>query len=108
MSFKRYKFELLNFGKSARKFHYETPQEKQIETKDSIRDLGIIFDPNGEFNKHIIKVVAKSYCVVGLILQTFRTRKGSHTYIIKNISCTTSRTWMYYLDANFSKFSKLN
>ena len=57
--FNRDKFELLNFGKSPRTFHYETPQGKQIETKESVRDLGIIFEPNGKFDKHITSVVAK-------------------------------------------------
>ena len=38
--------EMLNFGKTARTYHYETPQGKQIESKESVRDLGIIFDPN--------------------------------------------------------------
>ena len=35
--FNRDKFDLLTFGKSARSFHYETPQGKQIEAKESVR-----------------------------------------------------------------------
>ena len=79
MLYNRDKFELLNFGKSARSFHYETSQRNQIEAKQSGRDLGVIFKPNGNFDKHITGVVAKG-----------------------------NRMWMYDLDANFSKFSKLN
>ena len=79
MLYNRDKLELLNFGKSARSFHYETSQRNQIEAKQSGRDLGVIFKPNGHFDKHITGVVAKG-----------------------------NRIWMYDLDANFSKFSKLN
>ena len=43
MLFNGDKFELLNFGKSVRTFHYETSQGKQIEVNKSVRDLGIIY-----------------------------------------------------------------
>ena len=39
MLFNRQKFILLNSGESARSFHYETTQGKQIEAKESVRDL---------------------------------------------------------------------
>ena len=39
MLFNRQKFELSNFGESARSFHYETTQGTQIEAKESVRDL---------------------------------------------------------------------
>ena len=42
MLFNRQKFELSNFGESARSFHYETTQGTQIEAKESVRDLWII------------------------------------------------------------------
>ena len=45
MLFNRDKFEFLNFAKSARTFYYEAPQQKGIEAKEGIRDLGIIFEP---------------------------------------------------------------
>ena len=73
MLFNGDKFELLNFGKSASTFHYETLQGKQIEAKESVRDLGIIFEPNGKFDNHITSVVAKSNWMVGWVLRTFRT-----------------------------------
>ena len=69
MVFNGDKFKLLNFGKSARAFHYEIPQGKQIEVKERVRDLGIIFEPNGKFDKHVTSVVAKGNCMV----VTFRT-----------------------------------
>ena len=68
------KFELSNFGKSARTLHYETPQRKQNEVKQSVRDPGISFEPNGKFNQHITGVVAKGNRMVRWILRTFRTR----------------------------------
>ena len=45
MLFNRDKFEFLNFAKSARTFYYEAPQQKGIEAKEGVRDLGIIFEP---------------------------------------------------------------
>ena len=56
MLFNRDKFELFNLGKSDRTFHYETPQGKQIEAKKSVRDLGISFEPNRKFDRHITSV----------------------------------------------------
>ena len=98
MLFNRGKFEFLNFAKSARTFYYEAPQQKEIKTKVGVRDLGIIFEPNEKFNKHITSVLAKGNCMVGWILWTF---KRNHALIIKN-SC---RIWMYHLDGNFLQLS---
>ena len=109
MLFNGKKFELLNFGKSTRPFHYETPQGKQSEAKESVRDLRIIFEPNGRFDKHITSVMAKGNCMEGWILWMFKTcTKEIMLTLLKTCSCTTSRIWMYHLDANFSKLSKLN
>ena len=84
VSFNRDRFELLNFGKSARTFHYEAPQGKQIEAKEGVRDLEITFEPNGKFDKHITSVVAQGGYMVGGILQTFRTiRKGVVLTLLK-------------------------
>ena len=58
---------------------------KQIEAKEIVRDLGIIFEPNGKFDKHITTVVAKSNDMVGWILWMFRT----HT---KKIMLTSLKT----------------
>ena len=74
MLFNRGKFELLKFQKSARKFYYETPQRKKIEANRSVRDLRIISEPNGNFDKHITSVVVKRKRMIGWILRTFRTR----------------------------------
>ena len=59
--------------KSARSFHYKTPQGK-LETKEIVRDLWITFKPTGKFDKHISSVVAKGNGMVGWISRTFRTR----------------------------------
>ena len=32
---------------------------------NSVRDVGIIFEPNGKLDKHITSVVAKGNCVAG-------------------------------------------
>ena len=86
------KFELLNFGKSANTFHYETPQGKQIKAKECVRDMGITFEPNGKFDKHITRTVAKLYGRMDFT-DVQQSHKGNHAHIIKNISCTTSRIW---------------
>ena len=86
MLFNRDKFELFNLGKSDRTFHYETPQGKQIEAKKSVRDLGISFEPNRKFDRHITSVVAKgNYCMVGRTLRTFRT-------LTREVMLTLSKT----------------
>ena len=63
MLFNRDKFELLNCEKNTRTFHCERSQGKQLEGKVSVRDLGIIFEPNGKFNKYITSVVPKGNCM---------------------------------------------
>ena len=102
MYFNGDKFELLNFVESARTFHYETPQGNQIEIKESVRrDLGIIFEPNRKFNKHITSEVAKGNRMAGWILRTFRTRtKEIMLTLLETLVVPISRIWMYNLDAN--------
>ena len=56
MVFNGDKFEMLNFGKTAKTYHYEAPKGKQIESKESVRDLGFIFEPSGKFDKHLSRV----------------------------------------------------
>ena len=60
-------------GEKARSYHYITPQRKQIEAKESVRDLQIIFEPNGKLDKHITNIAAKGTCMVGWILWIIRT-----------------------------------
>ena len=81
--------ELLNFGKSARTFHYETFQGEKIEAKENVRDLGIIFEPKRKFDKHITSVVAKGNRMVGWILRMFRTRT-------KEVMLSLLKTRLYY------------
>lgn len=47
--------------------------KENIEGNDSVRDLKIIFEVNGKFDKHITSIVAKGNCMVGWILWIFRT-----------------------------------
>ena len=109
MLFNGEKFELLNFGKSARTFHYETLQGKQSEAKKNVRDPRIIFEPNERFDKRITSVMAKGNCMVGWILWMFKTcTKEIILRLLQSCSCTRSRIWMYNVDVNFSKLSKLN
>lgn len=46
--------------------------EVMLMSDEGVRDLGIIFEPNEKFNKHITSVLAKCNCMVGWILWTFK------------------------------------
>ena len=65
------KFEMLSFGKSNLTSQYLTLQGEPIESKESVRDPGIIFQSNGKFDKQIIHIVGKSTSMPGWILRTF-------------------------------------
>ena len=53
MSFNGDKFERMRFGNSNKDFTYKTPGGKQIERKEYIKDLGVIFEESTMFNMHI-------------------------------------------------------
>ena len=57
-----------------------------MEARESVRDLGIIFEPNRKFDKHIASVLAKGSCVARWILRTFGTRtKGIMLTSLKTV-----------------------
>ena len=72
--FNEKKFEHLSYGKPDETFGYDTPQGKQIQGKETVRDLGVYFSSTGSFKEHILKVVADGKKLSGFILRTFRTR----------------------------------
>ena len=54
---------------------YFDDQGKQIASKDTVRDLGVIMDVNGTFTTHINKLVSKVNELSGWILRTFQSRE---------------------------------
>ena len=76
---------MFSFGKSNRTSQYLTHQGESIESKESVRDLGIIFQSNGKFGKHIIKIVAKSDRVRDLSI-IFRSNGEFGKHIIKIVA----------------------
>ena len=72
---------MFSFGKSNRLSQYLTHQGEPIESKESVRDLGIIFQSNGKF----IKVVAKSDRVRDLSI-IFRSNGEFGKHIIKVVA----------------------
>ena len=53
-------------------------EEKQINTCDQEKDLGVIFDEKLDFNKHIESAIGKANQMLGLIKRTF-------SYLDKNV-----------------------
>ena len=54
------------------KMYQNSKMEVMLMSDEGVRDLGIIFEPNEKFNKHITSVLAKCNCMVGWILWTFK------------------------------------
>ena len=72
------KFEQLSFGKNTQKIKqsvYFDNQGKQIASKETVRDLGVIMDVNGTFTTHINKLISKVNELSGWILRTFQSRE---------------------------------
>ena len=58
----KFKFQILNSGLEHTIMQH---LKENIEGNDSVRDLKIIFEVNGKFDKHITSIVAKGNCMVG-------------------------------------------
>ena len=54
---------------------YKTEEQSIIETKDSVRDLGIIMSSNLNFSDHINSIEIKCRQIIGFVLRTFKTRE---------------------------------
>ena len=75
MEFNGSKFEVLRCGKNNTiKKTYSSPDNKEIETKKSLRDLGIIMNEEANFQDHIDKVCGQVTQKAGWVLRTFSNR----------------------------------
>lgn len=77
MSFNSNKFVHMayNIGKKSKLHTYLAPDGSCIETKDTVKDLGITLNSDGYFTVHITNVAKRARSQAGWILRTFTTRE---------------------------------
>ena len=54
--------------------HYNTTSGDEIQTMDTVRDLGVITSKNLDFKEHINKITTHRRVVMGMLLRAFETR----------------------------------
>ena len=76
MEFNESKFEHMTFGNSNESplDHYKTPSGDKIQTKDTVRDLGVITSKDMDFKEHINKITTDCLVIMGMLLRAFETR----------------------------------
>ena len=68
------KFELLRYGKNQEtktQTSYTSPSGVEIESKDVVKDLGILMDSNCTFQEQIIAIIEKAKNLISWIRRTF-------------------------------------
>ena len=78
MSFNNNKFQHMHYspgGVSDNVHKFTAPDCSDIDTKEHIKDLGVILSADGNFTLHIQDVVKRARSQAGWILRTFRTRE---------------------------------
>lgn len=78
MEFNLTKFELLRIGKQdtlKSEVNYTTSDGKPIKESDAVKDLGVLFSKEGNFDEHMKVKIAKCNKMSGYILRTFITRE---------------------------------
>ena len=102
MEFNEEKFEALQYGSQIdlkESYNYLTPAAANvIESKDSLKDLGVIMSANGKFDLHIGSVVQKIRKLMGWFRRTFLSRNHDfmkffwRTYIVPHLDYA-SQLW---------------
>ena len=85
MVFNEDKFELMQFGKNddLKNSLYFTPDFKEmIERKQTVKDLGVLFDEDLSFNSHVNKIHKTVSSKIGWVLRSFQCRE---TKLMKTI-----------------------
>ena len=54
---------------------YKTPSGEEIQSKDNIKDLGVIVSNDLNFNEHINKITTDCIVIMGMLSRTFETRE---------------------------------
>ena len=116
MSFNSDKLEVLISGRNpslSEQYNYLQPGvEGPISQTDCVKDLGILFEPNGRFNKHIDKVIKKVQQRSSWIFRSFSTnniqfgRKMWKTYIQGTLDYG-SQIWGPIKDSQLSRLESL-
>ena len=77
MVFNENKFEQMTFGNTnnAPRIQYKTPSGVEIQSKDNIKDLGIIVQGDLNFSEHINKIATECIVIMGMLLRMFETRE---------------------------------
>ena len=85
MDFNISKFEMLRIGKQEAlksEISYKTPDEQPIKESDVVKDLGVLFNKEGNFDDHLKVKIAKCNKMCGYILRTFVTREPEPMMIL--------------------------
>ena len=72
MTFNEAKFEGMAFGTGTRTSEYQTPSGQNIQSKNTIKDLGITMEKSLSFHTHIANTTAKGHRMAGWVLRTFQ------------------------------------
>ena len=77
MVFNEGKFEQMSFGNTnnAPIIQYKTPSGEEIQSKENIKDLGVIVSNDLNFNEHINKIATVCIVIMGMLLRTFEMRE---------------------------------
>ena len=109
MVFNENKFEQMTFGNTnnAPRIQYKTPSGVEIQSKDNIKDLGIIVQGDLNFSEHINKIATECIVIMGMLLRMFETREREPMIKMFN-SYLKSQLEYCCRDANpFSRFGVL-
>jgi hypothetical protein len=113
MKFNSEKFECVRYWSKqadAPAFQYTAPDNKQIEVKSNLRDLGVQLCSSLTFNIHIENTITAASKLVGWGLRTFRGR-GRRVMItlLKSLSWITAHSYGHpqisYLSTSWSLYS---
>ena len=63
---------------------YKTPSGDEIQTKDTVRDLGVISSNDLDLKKHINKITTDCLVVMGMLLRAFETRARGPMIMLYN------------------------
>ena len=78
MKFNADKFDCLRYGYDEiikSNSHYMSNESTEIESKTSLKDLGVLMSSSANFDPHVNKTVVAANLKAGWVLRTFRTRE---------------------------------
>merc|ERR1711974_91000 len=99
MEFNENKFEHMTFGNSnvSPLGQYKTPSGDEIQTKDTVQDLGVITSNDLDFKEHINKITTDCLVVMGMLQRAFETRARGPMFVIQHLSQKQAGILLYDL-----------